>query len=351
VATLPVVVVPIFGPVIGGLIINNASWRWIFWVNTPICLAAIVLAWRYMAADPPSPEIGSFDLVGLLVLAPGLALIIDGLSRASGHGGFVTAGAIAPLLAGVAFTAGFVLHALPRRETPLINLRVLRVRSYAASVGVFFLAGLSLYGPLLLLGLYYQQVQDRSVLATGLLLAPQGLGSLLPRTTVGKLTDQIGARPIVVTGLLLTALGTLPFAYALPSTSEWLLAVALFVRGAGLGSVSIAAMASGFRDLQADEVPDASSTTRILQQIGGSFGTAVLAVILARDAQRGVSLEVRIGMADGCVERSGAASCPGSAASRSSRRLWPATWRPGVGGKDAGLGARPLAERSRGRLG
>ena len=281
VAMLPVVVVPIFGPVIGGLIINHANWRWIFYVNVPICLAALALAWRYMAADPPSPKMGSFDLVGLLLLSPGLALIIYGFSHAGGHGGFATAGVIAPLLVGLALTAGFVLHVLRRSETPLINLRVLRVRSYTASISVFFLAGLSLYGPLLLLGLYYQQAQDRSVLATGLLLAPQGIGSILPRTIVGKLTDQIGPRLIVITGLLLTALGTLPFTQAGPNTSEWLLAAALFVRGAGLGSATIAVMAGAFHDLRADEVPDASSTTRIVQQVGGSFGTAVLAVIIA----------------------------------------------------------------------
>jgi MFS family permease len=176
-----------------------------------------------------------------------------------------------------------VLHALRRRSRPLIDLRVLRVRSFAASTTVVFLAGLSVYGPLLLLALYYQQVQGRSVLVTGLLLAPQGLGSLLPRTVAGKVADFTGARPVVVTGLLLTLLGTLPFAWSGPATSQWLLAGALFVRGAGLSAVTIAVIAGAFKDVARPEVPDANAAIRIIQQVGGSFGAAVLAVILASE--------------------------------------------------------------------
>jgi MFS family permease len=174
-----------------------------------------------------------------------------------------------------------VTHALRKRDRPLIDLRVLRVRSFAAATVVVFLAGLSVYGPLLLLALYYQQVQGKSVLITGLLLAPQGIGSLLPRGIAGKIADFTGARPVVLTGLLLTALGTLPFAWAGPATSQWLLAGALFVRGAGLSAVTIAVIAGAFRDISPGEVPDANAAIRIVQQVGGSFGAAVLAVILA----------------------------------------------------------------------
>jgi EmrB/QacA subfamily drug resistance transporter len=283
IASLPLVVVPILGPVIGGLIVNNASWRWIFYINVPICLAAIVLAWRALPVGPPVSSETRLDVTGFLVLSPGLALLIYGLSQASGQDGFAAPGALVPLFAGVASTALFVVYALRRGDAPLINLRVLRIRSYAAATTLFFLAGLSLYGPLLLLSLYYQQVTAHSVLATGLLLAPQGLGSLLPRTTVGTLTDRIGPRRIVVVGLLLTGLGTLPFTQAGPDTSSWLLSAGLLIRGAGLASVTIALMAGAFRDVPNHEVPDASATTRIVQQIGGAFGTAVLAAILAHE--------------------------------------------------------------------
>jgi EmrB/QacA subfamily drug resistance transporter len=282
IAATIVVVVPILGPVAGGLIVGNLGWRWIFYVNPPICLLAMWLAGRNVAPDAPSRSRPVLDVPGLALLSPGLALIIYGLSRAAGPGGFTPAGAWVPLAAGLTLTAAFAVHALRRITAPLINVRLLRVRPYAASVAVLFLSGLSVYGPLLLIALFYQEVQGKSAIAAGLLLAPQGIGSLIPRQIAGRLTDRIGSRPIAATGLLLTALGTLAFAWAGPATSEWLLAASLLVRGAGLAPVTIAVVAGSFQGLAPDDVPDASSTTRIVQQVGGSFGSAVLALILAR---------------------------------------------------------------------
>jgi len=281
IAMMPVIVVPVFGPVVGGLIVNNLGWRWIFYVNVPICLVAAWLAYRKLTPSAKTTSPPNLDVFGLVLLCPGLGLVIYGLSRAAGSAGFAAVEAWLPLAAGLVLTALFVVHALRRRAAPLINLRVLRIRSFAASVFVLFLSGLSVYGPLLLLSLYYQDVQGKSAMLVGLLLAPQGIGSLLPRGIAGKLSDRIGPRPVVVVGLVLTALGTLPFAWSGPDTNEWLLGAALFVRGAGLAPVTIAVMAGAFRDVPSAEVPDASSTIRILQQVGGSFGSAVLAIILA----------------------------------------------------------------------
>ena len=283
IASLPVVVVPIFGPVIGGLIISHLTWRWIFYVNVPVCLAALMLARRSLPAGAPAQRNSPLDIRGLALLSPALGLIIYGLAQAAGPRGFASSQAWLPLAAGFAGTGAFVTHALRKRGRPLIDLRVLRVRCFAASTTVVFLAGLSVYGPLLLLALYYQQVQGKSVLVTGLLLAPQGIGSLLPRGIAGKVADFTGARPVVLAGLVLTALGTLPYAWAGPATSQWLLAGALFVRGAGLSAVTIAVLAGAFRDISPGQVPDANATIRIVQQVGGSFGAAALAVILASE--------------------------------------------------------------------
>jgi EmrB/QacA subfamily drug resistance transporter len=282
IATLPLAVVPIFGPVVGGVLVNNLDWRWIFYVNVPICLAAIALAWRLVPADGPRPAKKPLDVAGLAMLSPAMALLIYGLSKASGSGGFSSRAVLVPLAIGLVLGCVFVVYALRKKVAPIVNLRVFHVRPYAASVTVFFLAGLSLYGPLLLLALYYQQVQGKSALMAGLLLAPQGIGSLVPRTVAGRLTDRIGPRLVVVTGLALTALGTVAFTQAGPNANEWLLAASLMVRGAGLAGVTIAVMAGAFQGVQPSDVPDASTTTRIVQQVGGSFGAAVLALILAR---------------------------------------------------------------------
>jgi MFS family permease len=235
-----------------------------------------------MPHDDPAIEQHPFDIFGLTLLSPALALLIYGLSQATGQDGFGATKAFVSLLAGVLLTICFVVYTLRRQQKPLINLRMLRVRSYATSLCILFVSGLSVYGPLLLISLFYQEVQHKSALMTGLLLAPQGIGSLLPRIVTGKITDRIGPRPVILVGLFVTVLGTLPFVWAGATTSEWLLSAALFVRGIGLAPVNIAVMVGAFEGVPKEELPDGSSTIRIVQQIGGSFGTAVLVLILTR---------------------------------------------------------------------
>jgi EmrB/QacA subfamily drug resistance transporter len=284
--SLPVAVVPILGPVVAGLIISNASWRWIFYVNVPICVAGLVMAWRGL----PGPDARSarasarLDVTGLLLLCPALAGLLYGLAQVPGQHGFRSPAVVIPLAAGAVLLAGFVVHALRMTAEPLVDLRLFRARAFSGASWLLFLAGLSIYGAMLLLPLYFQQARGYSALTAGLLLIPQGVGSILPRTIVGRLTDKLGPRPVVLAGIVLAAAGTVPFALAGVRTSDVLLAAALVVRGAGLGAATIAVMAGAFQGLSQAEIPHASSATRIMQQVGGAFGAAVLAVILAAQA-------------------------------------------------------------------
>ena len=276
--SIPALLGPILGPVLGGLILSQLPWRWIFWVNLPVCVAGLVLAWRGLAPTAPkkSPYL---DVVGLALLSPGLAAMIYGLSQAGSHGGFDNSAALLPVIAGAALLVGFVFHAL-RTERPLLDLRLFAVGSFTASNVLLFLSGLSVYGAMLLLPLYEQQVRGQSALTAGLLLAPQGLGMLLTRGYAGRLTDRMGARPIVLCGFLLTMAGTLAYTQAGVNTNELLLGASLVVRGAGLGAVTIPIMAAAYLGLRSDQVADASITTRITMQLGGAFGAAAFALIL-----------------------------------------------------------------------
>jgi EmrB/QacA subfamily drug resistance transporter len=284
--SLPVVVVPIFGPVISGVIVSNVSWRWIFYVNVPMCLAGLALAWRGVrSAAAPAGRRQRIDLTGLILLPPALVALLYGLAEVSSDGGFGHPGVITPLIAGAVLLAGYAVHALRTSAQPLVDVRLFRAPTFAGAGSLLFLAGLSIYGAMLLLPLYYQEVRHDTALTAGLLLVPQGVGSLLPRTLAGKLTDKLGPRLVVLAGVVLAAAGTVPFALAGPRTGYVVLSAALVIRGAGLGTATIAVMAGAFQGLSAAEVPHASSVTRILQYLGGSFGAAVLvAVILGRQA-------------------------------------------------------------------
>ncbi|GIP23357.1 MDR family MFS transporter [Paenibacillus sp. J22TS3] len=277
---LPVLIGPILGPLLGGVIINYLNWRWIFYVNLPICLIALILAVWGLPEDKVTNESQKLDILGLSLLSPSIVLIIYGLTKVSSDYGFFQSSVIIPIVIGLLFLMVFCLYVLRKSHNPVIDIRIFKSTSFTASSCLLFLSGLSSYGGMLLLPLYYQQVRGESVLASGLLLIPQGIGMLLTRSLAGKLTDTIGSRWIVLCGTLLTILGTLPFAFCGTNTSELLLAIALVVRGGGLGGVMLPIMATAYEGLSKEQIPHASSATRILQQIGGAFGASVLAIIL-----------------------------------------------------------------------
>ncbi|GAA2014894.1 MDR family MFS transporter [Microbacterium ulmi] len=277
--SLPAALGPILGPTIGGVIINSLDWRWLFWVNVPFCLVGLALAWRFIPADAPRGR-PALDWVGLVLVSPSLVGILYGLSNVSRDGGFSRVDVWLPLLVGALLLVAFVLSQLRRPSRALVDIGLLRRRSVASSSAVLFLSGASLYGAMLLLPLFFQIVHGTDALAAALLLIPQGVGALLSRTLAGRLTDSIGARTVAIGGFVLMGLATVPFAFANAGTSQWLLMAVLLVRGFGMGAVMIPVMSVGFVGLDRDEVPHASIITRLAQQLGGAFGTAILAVIL-----------------------------------------------------------------------
>ncbi|CND42823.1 integral membrane drug efflux protein [Mycobacterium tuberculosis] len=278
VIALPALLGPILGPLVGGLILTHLSWRWMFWVNVPFCVVGIWLAARFLDRDDPSAR-PRLDVPGLALLAPGMAASIFGLSEAATKG-FTEPGALTPLLIGVGLVAGFAAYAL-RRPGPLVDVRLFAHRPTASASTVLFFSGFTLYGAVLLLPLFYQQIRGATALDAGLALVPQGLGTLLSRSLAGSLTDRVGARPVTVIGFLVVGAATIPFAFADAHTNTWTLAGWLLLRGVGLGAVTVPVMAVAYLGLDREQIAHASVLIRVAQQIGGSFGTAVLAVILA----------------------------------------------------------------------
>lgn len=277
---IPALLGPILGPVLGGVIVDELSWRWIFYVNIPITAVALWMAWRGIPKQEAAGGKQPLDIVGLALLSPAFALLIYGISEVSRYGGLGHPEVAIPLAVGLALTAAYIVHALRTSRTPMLDLRLFRSRAFLASNVTLFLSGMVMNGGMLLIPLYYQQVRGESVLDTGLLLIPQGIGMLLTRSWIGKLTERTGARFIVIVSLAFTIVGTLPFAFADASTSHLLLAAGQLVRGAALNGLLIPIMVTAYLGLRPEQVPHASVSTRIFQTIGGAFGSAVLAAVI-----------------------------------------------------------------------
>ncbi|MCQ4042373.1 MDR family MFS transporter [Streptantibioticus rubrisoli] len=271
VTVLPITLAPVAGPVLGGLIVRNLDWRWMFYVNVPIGIAAFLLAARVLPTTPRPSGRTPLDLTGLALLAPGLAALMYGCAQSSWG----------VLLTGAALTAGYVGYALRQRgHTPLIDVRLFARRGFAAATASSFVLGGSLYSAMLLLPLYFQQVCGADAMSAGLRLAPQAVGTAAVSLLAGRLGDRHGPRPLMLAGLALALLGTLPFAFLGRGPANWLLATALLVRGAGLGLAMVPGMSAVYAAVAPEEAPKAAGTVNVVNRLGGSLGTAVLTVLL-----------------------------------------------------------------------
>ncbi|WP_242614214.1 DHA2 family efflux MFS transporter permease subunit [Actinomadura roseirufa] len=277
---IPMLLGPILGPILGGYLVDDVSWRWIFFINLPIGLVALLAAGRILKRDTPKPA-ERLDAIGLILLSPGLASLIYGLAKGAELKDFLKPESAIYTAVGAVLVVGFVFRALNARN-PLIDLRLLKRRSVVAASGTMVLFMASFMGAMLLLPLYYQTVRGQNALHAGLLLAPQGLGAMITMPIGGKLTDRIGPGRVVLVGMVVVVLSVAGFASVIQAdTSYWLLGGIQFVMGLGMGMTMMPTMAAAIQTLDHDEVPRASTMLNIIQQVSSSVGTAMISVLLA----------------------------------------------------------------------
>ncbi|MER5541378.1 MFS transporter [Streptomyces sp. NPDC002589] len=374
---LPILVGPVAGPVLGGWLVDAASWHWIFLVNVPVGALALALGLRLLPPDAQTPRTGPapgtgpvsatdpapgtgpasgigltsgtgttsatdllsatgltsgigpasgngltsgtgpapgtgltsatgpttaadpapgtdpttatgrtaarLDLPGLLMLSPGLALLLYGLARGGERGDLLAPGALVPALAGAALAAGFVRRALTA-SAPLLDLRLLRDRTFAAGIGTLALFTCGYFGAMLLGPLYWQQERGLSATAAGLLGVPTGLVVGTTMQFAARRIDKVAPRRLIPAGIAVAAFGMALLAWqtGVPGVAPWRIVASAMVLGLGVGVVLLPTMTTASRELPGDRLAAASTALSINSQLGASVGTAVLSVVLGQ---------------------------------------------------------------------
>ena len=278
---VPTMLAPVLGPTIGGAILSVTTWRWIFFVNVPIGAIAIVAALRLIHQSRSDRSSEKLDVVGLALMSVGLPLLTYGLAEIGSVGTVDSARVIGPSLAGLALIAVFVWHAL-RVKRPLLQLRLYSRPTFSTASASMFLLGAGMFGSMILFPLYWQEVRHQSVIHTGLLSAPQGLGMALVMPLAGNLVNRYGGGLLALIGVTVTTIFTVPLALVGAHTSIVLLSTTMFLRGTGMAFAFVPIMTAAFASLHRSELSDATPQLNVLMRVGGSIGTAILAVVLER---------------------------------------------------------------------
>jgi Na+/melibiose symporter-like transporter len=215
------------------------------------------------------------------MLPAGFAAVIYGVSELGSGAALGSGEVILPTVAGAVLIVLFCLHAL-RIENPLLDIRMYANRVFAGAAFVNFGLGAALFGAMILVPLYYQEVRGQSVVNTGLLTGPQGIGALIAMPLASRLTQRFSGGRVALVGILILCASTVPFTFVGADTSIVAISLVLVVRGLSIGMCFMPAMTAAFGAMRPEQISDATPQINALQRSGGAIGTAILAVVLQR---------------------------------------------------------------------
>ena len=279
--SIPMLLAPIGGPILGGWLIDTSSWRWIFLINVPIGLVTVALAAIVFPHDHPTRS-ETFDVVGVLLLSPGLATFLFAVSSIPRRGTITDRHVLIPAAIGLALIAGFVLHAWHRADHPLIDLRLFQNPGLTWATVTMLVFAMAFFGACLMVPSYFQQVLHQTPLQAGVLMIPQGLGAMLTMRLTGPLVDRQGPGKIVLVGIVLitAGLGTFTVGAATHAAYQPTLLVGLAIMGLGMGCTMMPLSVASVQSLAPHEIARGTTLISVGQQVGGSMGSALMSMIL-----------------------------------------------------------------------
>lgn len=277
---LPIVFAPILGPTVGGALIKFLNWHWLFYINIPVIVIALLFTFLGLPTFKPTKSNRSFDFIGFALLTGLFAGIVIGVTNYSTDNVFGKMDVLLPVFLSIDCLVLYIIYGFKRPAKALIPLSLFDSSYFSASTALLFLSGLMVNGVMFVLPLYLQNIRHLSVIWSGIYLIALGAGMLVTRSQVGSLTDKHGAKWIVIISLLFAVLTTLPFAFFTDKTSNWIVITMLFLMGLSRSGIVIPVMTDTYTGMDQKLVAEATVATRMAQNIGGSVATAVLATVI-----------------------------------------------------------------------
>lgn len=287
---LPLLIGPILGPMLGGILLDGLSWRALFFITVPPALLAVVGVLRWVPADAPSTERAPIDFAGGLLLVPGVVAVAYGFSEET-LGLDVRSAIVA---AGLVLMAVFIRRSWGH-HAPLLNVRLLRDRTFGRNTAILVLYAAPYFGSMLLMPAYIQVMRGDSPMTSALMMVPGTIGMGITIQFAARVLERFGPRIVVGTGLSLAIVSTALTALVLtPDTPYLVLGILGLVQGAGTGAIMMPTIVSAGRELRGADLASGSAILPLASTIASAIGTAVVSavftgLIAAATAGRGLA--------------------------------------------------------------
>jgi EmrB/QacA subfamily drug resistance transporter len=275
---VPTLIAPALGPVLGGLLVDQLSWRWIFFVNLPVGVAGLAFGLRYLpvtAEDSPGP----FDLPGFLLAGTGFPLAMYALTDGAANG-WGSPPIYLAAIASVVLLAAFVAVEL-RRATPMLRLRLMANRAYRTANLVIVVGGGAFLGTLFLVPLFLQNGLGFTPLHSGLSTFTEAIGGIIGIQISSSLFPRIGPRPLLTGGMLSAAVWVATMAFVGPSTASWAMPALMLGTGMGFGFSMAPSQPTSLAGISHADLAQATTMTSVTRQAGAALGVALVATCLA----------------------------------------------------------------------
>jgi DHA2 family multidrug resistance protein len=272
---------PTLGPTLGGYLTDAYSWPWIFLINIPFGILALILTLTFVPDSAHAERVKRIDWQGLLLLALGIGTLQTMLERGERLDWFASSEIVLYAVVSVTSLVLFIWHEL-RTEDPVVDLRILKMRQF--SLGVIFggLMGVALFGSIFALPIYLQALQGFTAEQTGLVILPGALASAAVMAMMGRVAGKIDLRPVVLVGVLLFVASMWQHAHFTTASGKGDYFWPLILRGAGLGMIFVPLVTLTMSDLPLNRMAQGTGLFNLLRQLGGSVGIAIAATLLSR---------------------------------------------------------------------